>query len=71
MSIFLKSVSLVPISNGLGMSPLLPSCDQGYSNWNVIPLLQIRTADTAHIGTFTTMTRPFLQFLGWDETNAP
>ena len=41
-------------------------------NWqwtNVIPLLQTKTADTAHMGILASNTRPLFLFLGgaWDE----
>ena len=53
-----------PFSTGLGTS-LLPSRVKNVVNWqwmNVIPLLQTKTADTAHVGIFASVTRPSPQF---------
>ena len=55
-----------PFLSGLGTS-LLPSRVKNVVNWqwtNVIPLLQTKTADTAHTGIFASVTRPSPQFLG-------
>ena len=64
---FTKSLlALFPFLSGLGTS-LLPSRVKNVVNWqwtNVIPLLQTKTADTAHTGIFASVTRPSPQFLG-------
>ena len=55
-----------PFLSGLGTSLLL-SRVKNVVNWqwtNVIPLLQTKTADTAHTGIFASVTRPSPQFLG-------
>ena len=64
---FTKSLlALFPFLSGLGTSLLL-SRVKNVVNWqwtNVIPLLQTKTADTAHTGIFASVTRPSPQFLG-------
>ena len=58
---FIKSLlASFPSSTGLGMS-LLPSRVKNVV-MNVIPLLQTKTADTAHTGIFASVTRPFSYF---------
>ena len=56
-------LALFLFSNGIVMS-LLPSRVNYWQQTNVIPLLQRKTADTAHTGIFVGVTRPLSQFLG-------
>ena len=55
-----------PFSNGLGTSlPLSRVKNLVIGKWtNVIPLLQTKTADTAHTGIFASDTRPLSRFFG-------
>ena len=62
--IYKDLLALLQFSNYFGTS-LLPSGGQEFSNWyltNVIHLLQMKTADTAHKGNFASVTRPFSDF---------
>ena len=56
-----------PFSNGLGTSLLLSRVKNlliGNGRTYSIPLLQTKTADTAHTGIFGSDTRPLSRFLG-------
>ena len=58
--------------SGLGISPLL-SCVKNVVNWqwtNLIPLLQVKTANAAHMRIFASVTRPFPQFWAGPENEA-
>ena len=58
-------LALFPFSDGLGTSLLLSRVKNlviGSANANVIPLLQTKTADTAHTGIFASDTRPLSRF---------
>ena len=60
------STSLVPIFKWSWNEYTIFTCQEcSNRQWtNMIPLLQTKTADTAHTGIFASVTRPLSNFLG-------
>ena len=58
------STSLVPIFTRSWNEPTTFTCQECSNRYwaNVIPLLQMKTADIAHTGIFASVTRPFSHF---------